>query len=793
MTRGGRTGARAISWILPFLVLASPALAQTDALPPVLAGFSFSPASIDTTDGAAAVLVAFHVTDDVSGVASVRATFSNRDALSGPLGCESLAPDSGTPLDGYYSCAVEFPRFSAAGTWQVLVVEMADAAANQIGLITSTLAGQGFPTDLEVLCQPDGTPPVLAGFNFLPQAVNTTGGAATVHVTFHVTDDRSGIAWAKVNFLGPGAPGAIHGCTRQAETPGQEAALDAILACDVEIPQYSAEGPWSVYGVDMADVAGNQAQYPASSLVSLGFPAVLIVTSQADTTPPDLAGFSFSPAAIDTGSAPAEVQVFFTAGDDLSGVAIVEAIFTSPGSAPQTVGCTGTFPDSGSPLSGSYHCTAPFPPAGPEGAWRVQSVEIRDALNNSHLYATADLAQAGFPVDLSSGFIPGPPRAVIEAPGAGRTIRGDSVTVAARLLQGHPGGVSPSAGVRFEVRALPFGTFAPVPAGEPVRPNPDTTYPFFIHWNVTGVPDGDYEMRAVAHDAAGAPDPSPAVAPVTICNGCDPDIEEGVNGEGRQESRTAADGAADSAAEAADRTLHGALARFALPAGSLLLPGDAIRILFPDEAGELPRLEQPEQNIGAFVDVTLESGQSALEGGRTAALDIQYADANLDGVVDGTAVREEDLELRHLDGETGRYVKGPPWTILSEHNTVHGLVTETGRFALTRSLEPRVRFQPDGITVGWDPIAEAVSYNVYRGGLDLLHDTNGDGLPDGGYGNCRNSGDPDTADTLFADGEAPGAPGAGFFYLVSFTGGDGEKGLGTTSRGLRRTPSGPCP
>ena len=38
MTRGGRTGARAISWILPFLVLASPALAQTDALPPVLAG-----------------------------------------------------------------------------------------------------------------------------------------------------------------------------------------------------------------------------------------------------------------------------------------------------------------------------------------------------------------------------------------------------------------------------------------------------------------------------------------------------------------------------------------------------------------------------------------------------------------------------------------------------------------------------------------------------------------------------------------------------------------------------------
>ncbi len=794
-SRTGRARARTLAGILPFLVLAAaaPALAGPDTSPPVLAGFSFSPATIDTSTGPAAVLVTFHATDDSSGVASVRATFSIRDGMSEPLGCESLAPDSGTPLDGTYSCTVQFPRFSEAGTWQVLVVELTDAAGNQGLLVTAALAGMGFPTDLEVLCQPDSTPPALAGFSFLPQAIDTTGGAATVQVTFHATDDRSGIAWVKVNFLGPGVPGATHGCTSQPETPGQEAPLDALLTCDVEFPQGSPEGPWSVYGVEMGDAAGNSAQYPASSLESLGFPAVLTVTSQPDTSPPDLTGFSFAPAFIDTGSGAALVQASFTVSDDLSGVAEVEAVFASPGAEPQLLSCAGSFPDSGTPLGGAYHCPIQFPPGGPEGTWTVLQVEIRDASGNVRHLVTADLAAAGFPVTLPSGFLPGPPRAIVELPGAGRSIGGDSVTLAARLLQGSPGEVSPAAGVRFEFRAAPFGSFAPVPAAEPARPNPSTAYPYFVHWNVSGLPDGDYELRAVAHDAYGAPDPEPAAIPVTILNGGAPEIEESVSGQGRQESRTAVDDLVEGAGAAGDRTSRGALLRFSLPAGSLLLPADTLRILFPDPAGEVPRLEQPEQSIGLFAEIALESGQGTLQGGHVGVLDIQYTDANQDGVVDGTSVREEDLELRRLDETTNTYVKLPPWTILTEHNRVRGLVTQTGRFALTRSLEPRLRWQSDRVTLEWDPLSGAVSYNVYRGGLELLRDADGDGLPDAGYGDCQNQRDPDLSNTLFSDGEVPAATGGGFFYLVSFTGPEGEKGLGNTSRGLRREAAGPCP
>ena len=86
-----------------------------------------------------------------------------------------------------------------------------------------------------------------------------------------------------------------------------------------------------------------------------------------------------------------------------------------------------------------------------------------------------------------------------------------------------------------------------------------------------------------------------------------------------------------------------------------------------------------------------------------------------------------------------------------------------------------------------------MSFNVYRGALADLVDSDGDGLPDGGYGDCQNPRDPDTTDTLFEDRDTP-APGAGFQYLVSFVRGDGEEvGLGSTGGGLQREVTTTCP
>src|SRR6185503_19868023 len=108
-------------------------------------------------------------------------------------------------------------------------------------------------------------------------------------------------------------------------------------------------------------------------------------------------------------------------------------------------------------------------------------------------------------------------------------------------------------------------------------------------------------------------------------------------------------------------------------------------------------------------------------------------------------------------------------------------------------VEPHVLFDADAVTLRWDPLGAALSYNVYRGALGQLRDTNGDGLPDGGYGTCQTGRDPEPTVTAFVDTDPPAGPANGFFYLVTSVDQAGEKGLGTTSRGIRRTVALACP
>ena len=84
------------------------------------------------------------------------------------------------------------------------------------------------------------------------------------------------------------------------------------------------------------------------------------------------------------------------------------------------------------------------------------------------------------------------------------------------------------------------------------------------------------------------------------------------------------------------------------------------------------------------------------------------------------------------------------------------------------------------------------SYNVYRGDLSSLVDTNTDGLPDNGYGACVNHLDPDLTDNVFVDEEVP-LTGQGYFYLMARGDALDEGELGETSAGQQRVPDVPCP
>ncbi len=768
-------------------------IGQTDTTPPVLIDFSFTPAAIDLSAGGASVLATFQVTDDLSGTALAGVTFSGPGSPLVFKDCSAIAPVSGTAQAGIWECSLDFPPGSNLGTWHVLQVELQDVDGNGRFYLSGELSASGFPTELMVTAESDTTPPVLNDFSFAPAALNTLAGPATVTANCDVSDTQSGVAWIKVSFTSPGASSIIRGCTVVVFNPEGFGLQGGVgFNCEIAFPQYSENGIWEVLNVEVRDIAGNSRSYPTLELTGLGFPTELNVTSQSDLSPPVLVDFSFAPLELDTTVSAGSISVLVDVSDDLAGVATVDVTFRGPGPAEPETFCTSTIPDSGTPLSGTYSCVVPFARYGTEGTWSAE-ILLRDGVGNSLTVASPALVQGGFPAAVDVGYLAGLPRAIIAAPLPGRRIRGGSVTVQGRLTQGAPSTLSTTLGVRFEYRPLPIGTFMPIPAASPAHPNPDTRLPLFIHWDVTGMLDGDYELRAVAHDAAGTADAAPAVTTVTIANGATADVDEYVNPEGLQESRTAVDDSLENSALSSDRAEVATSVSWTAPPGSLTSPVDAFRLVFLDPAGELDRLEQPEQSIGVFVEARLDSGQTDLEGGMRADLLLSWRDADGNGIVDGTSIREGDLELRAYDTLSDAYLRVASWTLLTEHNLAHTSIGSIGRLALSGPPQPSIMFLGDAVTLSWESVSEAQAYHVYRGLLADLTDGDSDGLPDAGYGDCRDTLDPDLTDTLFIDPEIPVLEGGGYFYFVSFVASTGDRGIGNTSAGLGRALVGACP
>jgi hypothetical protein len=129
--------------------------------------------------------------------------------------------------------------------------------------------------------------------------------------------------------------------------------------------------------------------------VLAALPALAQPTS--DTTPPQLAAFSFTPSAVNVSSSQQIVTVNATVTDDLSGTTYGYAYFYSPRG--QYV--TAYLPRiSGTPLSGDYRGTATIPRFVEAGVWTVRLYLYDSAGNRQYLDASA-LQSLGFPYTLT--------------------------------------------------------------------------------------------------------------------------------------------------------------------------------------------------------------------------------------------------------------------------------------------------------------------------------------------------------------------------------------------------------
>lgn len=262
-------------------------------------------------------------------------------------------------------------------------------------------------------------------------------------------------------------------------------------------------------------------------------------------------------------------------------------------------------------------------------------------------------------------------------PHDGASVAGTEVTVAARLA----GSALPSIqSVQFQFKAETDSSWADIPSSA-YTPNPDTSQPFFVYWNTTSLPAGNYNLRAVVTELD---QDQFSDLPITVTVGAPaPELTEMRNGEGRHEIA-----APVSATATEDIRLGGGDATTSTVADLVLSPSaltadTTVRIIFPDTSalnGLYVSGNEGVDSANIFLQVTLDSGQSDFENGQEAILNVEYADANQDGFVDGINAAERGLRMLYYNTVSGAWAPLSYTGIDTFSNVLHAKTTHFTTF-----------------------------------------------------------------------------------------------------------------
>ena len=170
------------------------------------------------------------------------------------------------PIDGVYQVSASVPQFSEAGNWRVIQVFLRDSVGNTSVLSESDVSSRGFPTQLQVLSDPqDITAPSLTQFGFTPATIDTSASSQSVSLTLRITDDVSGFEFGNFIFLSPSG--------QQVNSSGYNSAhrisgnaLDGVYEVTTSFPQFSEIGTWRVIQVFFRDAVGNSVVLSESDL-----------------------------------------------------------------------------------------------------------------------------------------------------------------------------------------------------------------------------------------------------------------------------------------------------------------------------------------------------------------------------------------------------------------------------------------------------------------------------------------------------------------------------------------------
>ncbi|MDO8803879.1 MAG: fibronectin type III domain-containing protein, partial [Elusimicrobiota bacterium] len=286
-------------------------------------------------------------------------------------------------------------------------------------------------------------------------------------------------------------------------------------------------------------------------------------------------------------------------------------------------------------------------------------------------------------------------RAAIKIPQSGKKVKGNSVTVMAELVTGT---AADTKNIRLQYKLSASTTWQNIIAkDQAIHPNPDTTSPYFIHWDVTGLATGSYDLRAVATDMGDASDQSPAAITIGV-DTADADINED-DSSGKVIKEQKVNNLVANILQAGDSS-SAQVTKLEIPAGAL--DDSTVTVSVTNNPTLVPPAPPDAEALGIITEITLSNTQTELAGGQTAAITLLFPDADDDGIVDGTNLRASQLEMYSAHLLAGPWEKDLASTVDLVSKKVTGRTSHFSFFALFAPLAANLNMAK-AYPVPWRP------------------------------------------------------------------------------------------
>ncbi|MEA2081960.1 MAG: fibronectin type III domain-containing protein [Elusimicrobiota bacterium] len=241
-------------------------------------------------------------------------------------------------------------------------------------------------------------------------------------------------------------------------------------------------------------------------------------------------------------------------------------------------------------------------------------------------------------------------KTIIENPFNGKVISGNSVMLFAGIQFGS---VADITSVHFEYKTADTTSWQSVAAADIQHPNPDTSEPYFVHWDVSSFEEKAYNVRAVAKNTDAQQDDSPGIITINI-NHTDADVIQICSAGGEVSRKEKIDNRRNNFVKMGNAKKN-TVFQLAIPSGALADEQVAVTVLdSPLSPPSVPAAMQS-GSLDEFYSIELDNGQSHLSSGLSATLTVEYEDADLDAA----ALKETMLSIFHHNDATGEWEKLP--------------------------------------------------------------------------------------------------------------------------------------